>query len=77
MAYARNEINTPAFRALYSKEKRDWFLKTIPCPVAESLIAEEALRIPGSSLLTTQSEMEAVAEAVRKIQAHSKAILNA
>ena len=62
---------------MYSKEKRDWFLKTIPCPVAESLLADEALRISGNQLLTTKSVMEAIAEAVRKIHAHSKALATA
>ena len=76
-AYARNEIHTEAFQSLYSPEKREWFLETIPCPVAESLIADEAIRISGNLLLTTKSEMEAVAEAVRKIQAHSKALSGA
>jgi hypothetical protein len=77
LAYAENEINSPAFRSLYSKEKRDWFLSTISCPVAESLIAEEAIRLSGSALLTTKAEMKAIAEAIRKIQLYSKALANA
>jgi len=77
LTYAEQTINSPVFQSLYSKEKRDWFLKTIPCPVAESLIADETIRMSGSRLLTTKTAMEAVAEAIRKIQAHSKALLKA
>jgi dTDP-4-amino-4,6-dideoxygalactose transaminase len=72
--YARREINTPVFRSLYAKEKRDWYLETIPCPVAEQLMAEETLRIHGTRFLATKTEMEAFSEAIRKIQAHSKAL---
>jgi dTDP-4-amino-4,6-dideoxygalactose transaminase len=68
------EINAPAFRRLYAKEKRSWFLKTIPCPVAEEVMAEEVLRLSEPRFLTTKADMEVIAEAVRKIQAHSEAL---
>ena len=40
-------------------------------------LAEEAVRLPGTYFLQTKAEMEAFAEAVRKIQTHSKEILTA
>jgi dTDP-4-amino-4,6-dideoxygalactose transaminase len=77
LTYAEQAVNSPIFQSPYSREKRDWFLKTIPCPVAESLIADEAIRMSGIRLLTTKSAMEAIAEAIRKIQTHSKELANA
>lgn len=74
LTYAEQTVNSPIFQSLYSKEKRDWFLATISCPVAESLIADEAIRMSGIRLLTTKPAMEAIAEAIRKIQTHSKAL---
>ena len=77
LTYAEQTINSPIFQSLYSKEKRDWFLKTIPCPIAEALIPDETIRMSGIRLLTTRTAMEAIAEAIRKIQTHSKALLKA
>lgn len=70
--YVENEINKPVFTSLYSRDRLDRFRKTIPCPVAEDYIKEEQMYMSGRNLLTSKSDMEAIAEAFKKVHAHSK-----
>ena len=70
--YVMNEIEKPAFQKMYSKTRLDRFKEMTPCPVAEEYVREEQLYFSGKMLLTTKSDMEAIADAFRKVREHSK-----
>ncbi|MGH9648181.1 MAG: hypothetical protein ACRD4E_15325, partial [Bryobacteraceae bacterium] len=64
-------IESRAFRTIYSKEKLDWYRQTWDCPVTQQMCSDGILRIFGHYLITSQSRLDAIPEAIRKVQHHS------
>jgi len=69
--FLQGMIESRAFRAIYSKEKLAWYRDTWDCPVTQQMCRQGILRIFGHYLITDQSALNAIPEAIRKVQSHS------
>ncbi|HWB86444.1 MAG TPA: DegT/DnrJ/EryC1/StrS family aminotransferase [Bryobacteraceae bacterium] len=72
--FVEEMLNSPYMTAVFSKERIDRYRKMIRCPAAEKL-ASEVVHLPGPVLLSGKSNMDAIAEAIRKVQAYSAQLL--
>lgn len=68
--FIKNTLQSRAYRAIYSKERIARWEQRNRCPENDRL-CEEAVWLTQNMLIGAQSDMEQVAEAVRKIQAHA------
>ncbi len=69
--FLQRTLDSRAFRTIYSKHKLDWLRQTWDCPVTQRMCSEGILRIFGHYLITSQSTLDAIPEAIRKVQHHS------
>lgn len=65
--FLRRTLDSRAFRAIYSKEKLNWLEQTWDCPVTQRMCHEGILRIFGHHLIASQSTLDAIPEAIRKV----------
>lgn len=68
--FMEEALRSRAFTNLYSKGRLEWYRKTLSCPITEQ-ICRETVRIFGHYLITSESTLDAIPEAVRKVQEHS------
>ncbi|HWB83826.1 MAG TPA: DegT/DnrJ/EryC1/StrS family aminotransferase [Bryobacteraceae bacterium] len=69
--FLQRTLESRAFRAIYSKEKLEWLRQTWDCPVTQRMCRDGILRIFGHYLITDQATLDAIPEAIRKVQHHS------
>ena len=69
--FIRNTLHSRGFSAIYAKERIAWWEERNQCPQNDKL-CEEAVWFTQTMLLGTRRDMEQIAEAVRKIQAHAE-----
>ena len=74
--YVQSLRTNKHFQQLYSKETLDRWEQQTHCPQNEKLCAE-ALWFGQTMLLAEKADMEKIAEAIRKIQAHAGEIAKA
>ncbi len=72
MPYLKDALSSRAFQIIYPKEKLDFdkYLEENQCPANDQLCAE-AVWLPQNVLLGSQKDMDAIAEAIDKIQRHA------
>jgi dTDP-4-amino-4,6-dideoxygalactose transaminase len=68
--FIRNTLNSRGFKRLYSDKDRARWAEQNECPENDKLCAE-AVWLTQTMLLGPQSDMDGIAEAVRKVQQHS------
>ena len=71
--YIKETIQSRGYRKIYSKAEIDRWLERTQCPVNDRL-CQEAVWFLQYMLLGTRSDMDQIAEAIRKIQAHAGAL---
>lgn len=69
-SFVKNTVSSRAFQAIYSRERIDRYLKENHCPENDRL-CEEAVWFFQTMLLASRKDMDQIAEAIRKIQAHA------
>ena len=74
--YVTTLRNNRHYQRLYSKETLDRWQKQTHCPKNDKLCSQ-AVWLSQTMLLGTKTDMEQIAEAVRKIQAHAAEIAKA
>ncbi len=72
-ATIRNALGSKGFRRIYSKEVLDGWEERNQCPANDQL-CQQAVWLTQNMLLGTRSDMEQIAEAIRKIRAHAGAL---
>jgi dTDP-4-amino-4,6-dideoxygalactose transaminase len=72
--FLKNTFNSRAFRSLYSPEELARYEERNHCP-ANDRLCEEAVWFFQTMLLGPKSDMEQIAEAIRKIQQHADQLL--
>jgi perosamine synthetase len=65
--FLRNTLHSRAFQAIYGPKRISEYLEQIQCPANER-VCEKALWLMQTTLLGPRSDMEQIAEAVRKVQ---------
>ena len=71
--FLQTAFNSKGFRRLYPKEVLDGWDERNHCP-ANDRLCQEAVWFTQPMLLGTRSDMDQIAAAVRKIQAHAEAL---
>jgi dTDP-4-amino-4,6-dideoxygalactose transaminase len=74
--YIKNALASKGFQRIYSRQQLDGWAERNQCPANDQL-CEEAVSIGGNTLLTGRRDMEQIAEAVLKIQAHASDLARA
>jgi len=74
--FLKNTLYSRGFQAIYSKERIDKYFQENECPMNDKLCGE-AVWFSQSMFLGSQSDMDQIAEAFRKIHAHASAIAKA
>jgi dTDP-4-amino-4,6-dideoxygalactose transaminase len=74
--FLKNTLDSRAYRAIYPPERLAEALDRIHCPANER-VCEEAVWLTQTMLLGDRSDMDQVAEAIRKIQKHAGSIARA
>jgi perosamine synthetase len=74
--FIKNTLNTRGFKRLYSDKERATWEERNRCPENDRLCAE-AVWLTQTMLLGPRSDMDAIAEAIRKVRAHAGAIAKA
>ena len=69
-------LNSKGFRRIYPRELLDRYAERNHCPANEKL-CQEAVWFTQTMFLGTRSDMDQIAAAVRKIQAHGEALARA
>jgi perosamine synthetase len=69
-SFIRDSFNSRGYRALYPKQVLDQWRERTACPVNDRLCAE-AVWFGQTVMLASRTDMEQIAEAVRKIQHHA------
>lgn len=69
--YAMGIFETRGFQRIFSKERIKSYRDSLNCPAAEALCKNGIIRIFGHYLLTDQSTLDAIPEALHKVQQHS------
>jgi perosamine synthetase len=72
--YLKNTFNSRGYQAIYAKERIARWEEQNQCPENDRL-CEEGVWFTQNMLLGARREMEQIAEAIRKIQAHAGALL--
>jgi hypothetical protein len=75
-AYIKNAIHSRGYQKIYSKSDLDAWEERTQCP-ANDRLCQEAVWFFQDMLLGTRSDMDQIAEAVRKIQANAAALAKA
>jgi dTDP-4-amino-4,6-dideoxygalactose transaminase len=73
--FLKNALRSRAFQAIYSSAETAAYEERIHCPVNDQL-CEEAVWFFQTMLLGSKQDMEQIAEAIRKVQRQSSALLN-
>ena len=73
-AYVRNLAQNRHYLQVYGEKRMQQWLEQLSCPVNDKLCEEEALWFYQTMLLGSKSDMEKIAEAIRKISREAKAI---
>jgi dTDP-4-amino-4,6-dideoxygalactose transaminase len=71
--FLKNTLATPGYQRLYGKDFPAQWVTRNQCP-ENDLLCEEGVWFTQNILLGSRSEMEQIAEAARKIQAHAPAL---
>ena len=75
-SFLQTALNSKGFRRIYPKEVLDRWEERNHCPANDQL-CQEAVWFTQTMFLGTRSDMDQIAEAVRKIQAHAEALARA
>lgn len=75
-AYIRNKLQSPVYQRLYSKERLARWFEQNRCPGNDQL-CREAVVFSHELLLGPRADMDDIAAAVRKVQAHAAEIVKA
>jgi dTDP-4-amino-4,6-dideoxygalactose transaminase len=71
--FLRNSLQSRAFQAIYAPKRISEYLESIQCPANERL-CESAAWLMQTTFLGPRSDMEQIADAIRKIKRHAKAL---
>ena len=74
--YLKNALHSPGYQRIYSKERIARLEERNECPANDQL-CQEAVGLPQNVLLAGRSDMEQIAQAVRKIQAYAGEVARA
>ena len=74
--FLRRSLESRAFRSIYSQGQLDDYWARLDCP-ANARLCTEAVWFTQTMLLGDRRDMDQIAEAIRKIQAHAGAIASA
>jgi dTDP-4-amino-4,6-dideoxygalactose transaminase len=74
--FLKNTLQSRAFQAIYSPKRLADYLERIHCP-ANDRLCEEGVWFTQTMFLGPRSDMDQIAEAVRKIQKHAGKLLSA
>jgi len=72
--FMQRTINSRAFHAIYSNQKLDWYRQTWDCPITQQMCRQGILRIYGHLLITDETVLDAIPDAIQKVQHHSARI---
>jgi dTDP-4-amino-4,6-dideoxygalactose transaminase len=75
-AFLKNTLQSRPFQAVYSPQRISTYFEQIHCPANEQL-CETAVWLFQTLLLGTRSDMDQIAEAIRKVQQHAPALVKA
>ncbi len=77
MPYLKNAFESKYFRKFYPTERLNYeeYAQANKCPLNEKLCNEEAVWISQSLLLSSKSDLNKIAEAIKKIQKHAELIV--
>ncbi|MBK5196639.1 MAG: DegT/DnrJ/EryC1/StrS family aminotransferase, partial [Proteiniphilum sp.] len=73
-AYVKNLAQNKHYLQVYGEKRMKQWLEQLSCPVNDRLCEEEALWFYQTMLLGSKSDMEKIAEAIRKISREAKTI---
>src|SRR5262249_45174348 len=74
--FLKNTLQSRRFRAIYSSERMAAYLERIRCP-ANDRLCEEAVWMMQTLFLGPRSDMDQIADAIRKIQTQAGALVKA
>lgn len=74
--FLKNVLGSPGYRAIFSAERLRRWHEQNQCP-ANDRLCQEAVWFTQTMLLGTRTDMEQIAEAIRKIQAHASKLAKA
>jgi dTDP-4-amino-4,6-dideoxygalactose transaminase len=74
--FLKNTLQSRAFRAIYSPKRIGDYLERIHCP-ANDRLCEEGVWLMQTTFLGSRSDMDQIAEAIRRIQKHAGKLLKA
>jgi len=72
--YLKNTLNSRGYQEIYTRDRIFQWEEANHCPENERL-CEEAVWFTQNMLIGSRLDMEQIAEAIRKIQAHAGALL--
>jgi dTDP-4-amino-4,6-dideoxygalactose transaminase len=74
--FLRNTLQSRAFQAIYSPRRISDYLERLHCP-ANDRLCEEAVWLSQTTLLGPRSDMDQIAEAIRKVHRHAEKLATA
>ena len=77
LPFVKETVNNEHYRRIYSKERLSKYFSELKCPDTENIVVPESLWFGQSMLRGTKTDMEMVAEAIKKIQANASQLAKA
>ncbi|MDZ4859863.1 MAG: DegT/DnrJ/EryC1/StrS family aminotransferase [Candidatus Hydrogenedentes bacterium] len=74
--YIRERVTSRTYMKVYGKKRIDEYLERIPCPENDK-VTEQAVWFTQNMLLGPREDMDQIADAIEKIHAHAKDLVNA